>query len=279
MSELGAFCYRDGRIAELLEEHLREVSIHVYLLVATKRPYVRFIGVLSGLFHDVGKALNVYQCCLLYDNKTRACKYTGHEVFSALLASSMLKPDGISEGIAADMAKTLGCSESDAKRSVVRVLTLAVLYHHQAMGDFWERLDAFLNGVRSFGVSSISVDRRIAGVVERVLEDVMSNLGLSHLSVDIDSKGVSEAEKVINEAIRARSINIIADDLGSKLRTTPEGLERKLLLLSKFITGCLIASDIYVAGLKRGGGDRPLHQHLSKMYKFLYKRTYLASLT
>ncbi len=278
MSRLVAFGYRDGsgRAIEYLDQHLYEVSIHIYPLIATKRLSTRFIGVLAGLLHDIGKAVDVYQKCLIHDPRTRACRYTGHEVFSTLLAVSIVETRSLPQDVVKDMASSLRCSEDVARRAIMRVLAISILYHHQAMGCPRDRLESFLKALcrasKSCRVPRFRIDRGVVDTVARALGNVRRALREDSLCVEIDPRGIDRVEALLDsiaEGSRVEAAESILTELRKATTLPPSGYSEKLLLLSKFVTGCLIAADTYVAGRYRGESrDRPLHRYLEKAYRF-----------
>jgi len=253
-------------VIEPLQKHLREVSIHTYPLVARKSTPLQYLGVLSGVFHDAGKAIDAYQRCLLRA-QDGTCSYVGHEAFSALMTATLVNSDFVPSLVLADLASQLQCDEKEAWRAAKKILVLSVLKHHQAMGEWWDRLQQFLDKLRIKGVKSVGIVTDVVSVIEAALSEVSETLGME-LSGALDRNRLKEAEEVIQKAVRARSPEPIAEALQAKIGVDPEN-DRKILLLSKYLTGCIIASDIFIAGLSRGG-EKLIQQYLCKMYEFYY---------
>ncbi len=218
----------------------------------------------------------MYQKCLIHDPETRACRYTGHEVFSALLAVSIVKPHSLPQDVVKDMASSLRCSEDEARRAIMRVLAISILYHHQAMGYPRDRLESFLKALcrasKSCGVPRLRIDRGVVDTVIQALSNVRRALRENSLCIEIDPRGIDRVEALLDsiaERSRIEATESILTELRKATTLPPSGYSEELLLLSKFVTGCLIAADTYVAGRYRGESrDRPLHRYLEKAYRF-----------
>jgi len=251
----------------------------MYPLLANKRLSIKFVGILIGILHDAGKVVDVYQNCLLYDPETQACSYVGHEVFSALLVARIVDIDSIPIDVVKDLANFLSCSEDEARRALIRIVTMSVMGHHQAMGSPHDRFESFVYRVtKQYGLRRIKIDRAVVETIGEALESTRRALREDYLHVELDPRRVDYIEELCNSALREGRQQLI-DKVLSELREalSSKRYGERLLMLEKFITGCLIAADIYVAGLRRGEAvDRPLHRHLEKMYRF-YSR-YLPTL-
>ncbi|RLE64300.1 MAG: CRISPR-associated endonuclease Cas3'' [Thermoprotei archaeon] len=279
LPRLVAFAYKNRSLHEYLDRHLYEVSIHMYPFLANKRRSIKFVGILAGALHDIGKAVDVYQNCSLYDLETQACSYVGHEVFSALLTVKIVDLDSVPDNVVKDLADFLSCNEIEARRALIRIALVSIIGHHQAMGDPSFRFERFVHRVtKQYGLRRLGIDRAVVEVVEKVLESARRALREDYLYVELDPRGVDHVEELYNSALRKGRQQLI-DSILSELRMSffSKGYNEKLFMLEKFIMGCLIAADIYVAGLRRGEAlSNPLHRYLDKVYRF-YSRYLPAS--
>ena len=237
---------------------------------------MQFVAVLAGLYHDIGKALDVYQRCWIYDSSSKSCTYVAHEVFSALLVRELSKPESIPPDVVHDMASYLGYEryrEEDLREALIMVLAQAVLYHHEAMGDPYDRLNSFAEYLRAKRISRISINRDVVYVVRRAIDAIRKALGIEYLSIDVDPSGIDRVENIVGREGIRQSIESKLKDLQFDSKKLGERCVEKLLLLSKYVTGCVIASDIYVAGTIRGESkQRPLSMYLSKMFRYYMDR-------
>jgi len=273
LCRLAAFRYRDGRVVECLDEHLRDVAVYTYPLVASKELHIVFAALASSLLHDVGKALNVYQDCTIYRDDG-ACSYVGHEVFSALITLKALREDSIPDAVAISLAKALGCNEAEARGIAVKLIVQAVLYHHQAMGSSRDRLEALMGKVGEAvgrGAYRLAVDDSLVDVVERALEEARNRLKVDYLDFHLDLGG--ESRENIEKIANTMNPDKILGELREARLPLNTHYAGKLLLLSRFITGCVIASDIYVAEARRGGAQTltvraSLASHLGRLYSY-----------
>lgn len=274
MHRLAAFAYRGRPPVEYLDQHLYEVSIHVYPFLLRKRISIKFAGVLAGVLHDIGKAVDAYQKCLLYDPETHACSYAGHEVFSALLATKIVDVDSIPIDVVRDLAEFLSCSEDEARRALMNIVIVSIMSHHQAMGSIHDRFWSFAYRVaKRRELKSVVIDRAIVKVVERALGEARRALRESYLYVEFDPRGVDYVEKLCSDAVKRgpRELvdRVLSEIKGSLAPRYSESFGEKMVLVERFVTGCLIAADIYVAGVHREGAlDRPMHRYLERMYRY-----------
>ena len=279
MYRLVAFAYRDKPPLEYLDQHLYEVSIYMYPLLINKRPSIKFIGILAGILHDIGKSIDIYQKCILYNPETKACSYTGHEVFSALLTIKIIDIDSIPLNIVKDLATFLSCNDDDAKKALIKVIAISIISHHQAMGSPYDRLESFIYRItKKYRSTKLEVCRSVIEVIEEAIKRAKEVLQEDYLYIKLDPKGIDYVEELCNNALREgrqQIIDRILSELRKALALPSETYSEKLILLEKFITGSLIIADLYIAGLRRGETiSRPLFNYLNKMYRY-YSSTYL----
>jgi len=280
LPSLAAFAYRDGRVVEYLGQHLCEVAAHVYPLVKRRRASVAFVAVASGLLHDLGKSLELYQRCEL-SNEDLSCLYTGHEVISALMVLELADPKSIPGEVVEDAAQLLGCSEDEARSTIVKLVARAVLFHHQAMGNPLERLGGLVSMARRVKgpVHAVAMIRGEARSELSSAIECLRSLTRLQLGLDFDWGRLGEVEEVIKRGLAspAAPSNPIIRRLREafELRLTGD-YEYVALSVAKLAAGCTIASDLYVSATRRGTAQRtrrsPLVESLEAFYRYAQQK-------
>jgi len=249
--------------------------------VKRKRISAAFAAVASGLLHDLGKSLDLYQRCELFNDRDLSCLYTGHEVISALMVLELADPASIPGEVVEDAAQLLGCSEDEARSTIVKLVARAVLLHHQAMGDPLERLGGLVRMARRVKgpMHAAAMIRGEAwSELSSAIECLRNRTGLQ-LRLAFDWGRLGEVEEVIRRGLTspAAPSNPVVQRLREafKLRLTGD-YGYIALSVAKLAAGYTIASDLYVSAVRRGTAQRtprsPLVENLEAFYRYAQQK-------
>jgi len=263
--KLAAYAYRGGRVVEYLDQHLYEVALHAYKLASRLKPHAKYAVALAALLHDTGKALNAYQECWLASNRGE-CLYTGHEYFSALAATTLVKPESVPEEVARNAAENLECSVEEAREGLAKAVAQAVLLHHQAMGHPLDRLEKLLETLGG-RAKALSYAEALATTIEEASRKLAAELGAEYLRVHASANTIRELNALLKVLLSTRDATAMLEKLVEKTALTLEsGFEEKLILLAKLATGLTIAADSYTAERYRAEQSRsPLPATVKKL--------------
>jgi len=252
---LAAYAYRDGRVVEYLDQHLYEVALTAYKLASRLKPYAKYAVALTALLHDTGKALNAYQECWLV-GKHGECLYTGHEYFSALAATTLVKPESVPEEVAHSAAENLGCTVDDARRGLAKAVVQAVLLHHQAMGHPRDRLEKLLETIGG-KAPALSYAEALATTVEKASRKLATALSADYLHVQASTNTIRELNAQLKALLSARDADKALEALRDRVALMLESrFEEKLILLAKLAAGLTIAADSHTAEKQRSDLSR-----------------------
>ena len=260
LSSLHAYAHRGGRdivVVERLAKHLEEGAYYAYTMARVKSVELGKAALLAGLLHDVGKALKLYQQCMLV-GQGGECLYTAHEVASALIAEKILRDlhviDHVHKGY----------------------VLWAVLYHHQAMGSPLKRLDRLVKSVKSVDTEMFSVDNRLGNEIANAIEslcqrvdpgvrDVVEDLKRAVKDLDWYTLGVEVAKVFSN--LDKMVVEHVWRDVVKQVSRHVRMVELRDELLCRVLTGIVILSDIYTASRSRA--DRERHLLASCLERYL----------
>ena len=255
--------YRGEGVEEPLASHLAEVGYHAYILASKREATVRLAALLAGLLHDIGKALDMYQDCMLKTEK--GCSYLAHEIFSAIMS-----------------AEILGNLPEDIPLEARCYALQAILFHHQALGNPLNRIGelakrlarqktrATFSGKRAKQLTAelleaVSLLEQRQAIPQNILETIratVQNIDWNRVAVNINS---------LLEAGIATITRLAQQQLEEARKPFKKLLEEtKTIFSSKLVTGVLIMADIYTAGKRRAKEKQPLHKHLEKYIKHLH---------
>jgi len=247
LSSLHAYAYRN-RVVERLAKHLEKSAYCAYTMARVKSVELGRAAILAGLLHDVGKALKLYQQCMLVSQRGE-CLYTAHEVASALIAKKILRDLHTIDSV------YRGC------------ILWATLYHHQAMGSPLERLDRLVKSVKSVSTEMFSIDNRLGDEITNAIENLYQRVDpeirdvveyLKHVVKDLDWHALGiEVAKVLSN-LSVMSVERVWEDILERVFRHIEVVELRDELLCRVLTGIIILSDIYTASRTRADGKRHL---------------------
>ena len=297
LSRLVAFARRrDETIDQLeyLDDHLHFVAVWTYVQLLRNSIPLAYLGLLAGLLHDIGKALEVYQQCRFFSEEDHSCLYTGHEVFSAMLAREILSQFSMPQDIINDLHLTLnrlGISvEASRLEEYAREIVLySILIHHEAMGDPIRRFIDFKSRVvRQIKDAKdlenlIRVSNKLIHALKNAARRTRELLKLEHLNsfietlVSTDNKILDNCNNIIRRlfslknyfdyfSVKQELLNILSLYDIVTLR------DERLLVLARLITGSLIMADIYVACTSREDSGRAICKHLARLFESLRSR-------
>ncbi len=243
---LFAFKDKSNEEVETLVDHLVGVAYYAYLITSNiQNNLIRYSSLLAGLLHDVGKALDVYQRCLL-SSKYGDCSYIGHEVFSKLIAFRILE-------------------KTEIETKIKAYTIYAIMHHHQARGGPVEGIHEFIRRVKRKGVDILvtggTLEQLSIELVEAVnklrsrishktstdnyLHDVLTEIELSIKSLERDT-----LVEIINRSMN--NANFLEREASGLSRELDRALEDYAdLLRAKLVTGIVILADYYTASMNR----------------------------
>ncbi len=268
MSKLAAFAYREGdevKVVEYLEDHLADVAIRTYLQIVRNNHCIAYLGLLAGLLHDVGKALEIYQRCTRYhkEDSKASCSYLAHEVFSAIIANEILDHIHVPRNIIEDVAAMLKCGIEEVWSYTKKIIVQAVLSHHQAMGLPIDRLYNFKESIGRVPRNLFRIRVELADTLRDAVSKVSKILGIE-VEVELDVDAVRKLDEEVMNIIGRPS------EASQKLQQLASLAGHRHLAIARFLTGCVILADIHTACTVRGErGRRSLCIYLNKFFSTL----------
>ena len=211
---------------ELLHDHLLNTGKCCQQVIKNLIIYInQDIGYITGVLHDIGKALNIYQKKLNYI-KT----FVGHEIISALIAKYLI--DNLDIDI-------------KAKFSII----YAVLMHHQASGSVYDRFDSLLAIYKEL----ISKDKdfrllKFDGEVTDVLCDVLGTI----FNREAVSKAIDLCEKNLKRMFK--EYNIMKYIMPKEISLSTISLRARHI--SRSLCGILMICDKFIASRARARKGR-----------------------
>lgn len=254
--------YRGEGVEEFLANHLAETAYHAYVLASKRETIVRLAALLAGLLHDIGKALDIYQDCVLKTEKR--CSYLAHEVFSTIMSAEIL------ENLSKEVPLEAKCYALHA-----------ILFHHQALGNPLERIGELVERLAKQKTGASFSEKRAKQLAAELLETVKLLEQRQAIPRDILEAVKTAIQTTDWNKITTRINTLLETRIAAIARLAPQQIEEarkpfkkllgepKTILYSKLVTGILIMADIHAASKKRAKQKQPLHNHLEKLIKFL----------
>ncbi|RLG82009.1 MAG: CRISPR-associated endonuclease Cas3'' [Thermoprotei archaeon] len=247
--------YKDKQCIEYLDTHLTNVAI-ISANIVSKSLHGKIyeemdkLALISGLLHDIGKAMNLYQ-------KEPGKGFSGHELVSAIIAYNIIVNKCI-----------------DIEEKSFLPIIYAILVHHQAQDPLPWRVSNL--GDR---LSNIDNNKLFPDLLDKLLLNLLEKFGLKVFSEKCIRKAIESSEATLlnnihviprrHSYVRKTGLNkeymdIVAGiekmfPLYNEVLDSLEGEEYITMLhILRILSGILMISDKYVSVICRGDREKAL---------------------